>query len=138
MESYKNNVEMRGGLLLDFRINTNQCINIFNTYSPTDYDDLEWSNLTFISEKQETQYWKTFHEEISESLNKKVNGERVDLQNEIYNEMSSLYKNYRQNEWLWVIKDEILFNLDGTKINIIETYGANSDEAEKYRVGDFK
>ena len=138
MDGYKNNIEVRGGLILDFRLNNNRCIEIFNSISHNKYDGLDWESITFISDEQETIYWKTFHEEIRESINKKLHGVWIELEDEIYNEMWGLCMEYRQNEWLWLIRDNILSQLDGNKINIIETFGENSAEAKKYRVGNFE
>ena len=139
MDGFRNNTGhlSEGKLILDFRLNNNMCIRCFDSNGALLNHYIKWDEITFITDSQETQFWKTFHEEMSESINQVFNGEKIDIDDVIFTEMVSLTADYETNGWLWVVRDYDLIRHDGTRIDIIETYGEDSEEAKKYKVGKY-
>ena len=139
MESYKNDEWESLGLVLEVRLNSNICIKYFNTISGlANQRDFVYENLKFVSMEKENEYWKQFNENINKGINIKVcdedEDENVKIDDLIYMEMLELIQEFEKNDWVWIIRDGDLILPDGTEIDIIDTYGENSEEAKKYGV----
>ena len=92
MEGYRNNISSlcNDTLVLDFRLNNNMCISIFDINGQLFNHNIKWHEITFITDAREIQFWKTFHEEMCESIDLLFSGEKIILKNTYFTGLFSI------------------------------------------------